>query len=88
MDNAQPPTPAVEILLRCARGDAAADAANAARVRALLNAGLDAEALFTLAQWHGLTPLVWDSLSALGGATLPAAVSGPFETAVRSNGCP
>jgi hypothetical protein len=46
---------------------------------------LDAEALFTLAQWHGLAPLVWDSLSALAGASLPAAISEPFETAVRSN---
>src|SRR5579859_1647855 len=78
-------SPTVEVLLRCARVDAGADPANAGRVRALLADGLDPAALFTLAQWHGVTPLVWAGLVAIAGASLPAALTLPFEAEVKSN---
>jgi len=78
-------SPAVEVLLRCARSTAGADAANAARVRELLHNGLESQALFTLAQWHGVTPLVWANLPALAGSALPIGLTAPFEAAVSSN---
>jgi Uncharacterised nucleotidyltransferase len=78
-------SPTVEVLLRCARVEAGAGLANAARVRVLLNDGIDAGALFSLAQWHSVTPLVWTSLLAIAGASLPAAITAPFEAAVKSN---
>ncbi len=85
MTNASPLSPAVEVLLRCARTDASADTANADRVRSLLSGNIDSGALFDLAQWHGVTPLVWANLSTIGAAALPATLVGPFETAVKSN---
>src|SRR5207253_975904 len=47
--------------------------------------GLDAAALFSLAEWHGVTPLVWASLSGMAGASLPIDLSASFEAAVRGN---
>src|SRR5437868_6363258 len=85
MINADSLSPTVELLLPCARGDAHADPANAQRVRALLSDDLDAQALFTLAEWHGVTPLLWASLLAMAGSSLPAALAVPFEASVKTN---
>src|SRR2546423_1653893 len=77
------PGPEAELLLCCGRS--CMDAANAARIRALLNEELDWDRLVGLARRHGMLPLLYRSLEASDPEAVPLPTMAELREAFHAN---
>jgi Uncharacterised nucleotidyltransferase len=79
------PSPTVELLLDCARSDAAVDHASGEHIRLLVAGQIDWHALVGMAREQRVSPLVWASLCRVAPEAVPASSAAEFEAEVKSN---
>lgn len=75
--------PEVELLVRCARTQL--DATTASRIEALATQDLDWDYLLKLARQHGVTPLLYEQLTAAAESAVPDATREQLRNAFRRN---